>query len=76
VSGFELTLDVRQLLRPMVRVQGIAVGSRARFEAMNRAIELHRIKPVIDSSFALADGADAFRRMASGRHFGKIVVML
>ena len=60
----------------MLRVQGIAVGSRTRFEAMNRAIELHRIKPVIDSSFALADGADAFRRMASGRHFGKIVVML
>jgi NADPH:quinone reductase-like Zn-dependent oxidoreductase len=76
VAGYEATFGVRQLLGPMLRVQGIAVGSRTRFEAMNRAIELHRIKPVIDSSFALADGADAFRRMASGRHFGKIVVML
>ncbi len=76
VAGYEATFRVRQLLGPMLRVQGIAVGSRTRFEAMNRAIELHRIKPVIDSSFALADGADAFRRMASGRHFGKIVVML
>jgi len=76
VAGYEATFGVRQLLGPMLRVQGIAIGSRARFEAMNRAIELHRIKPVIDSSFALADGADAFRRMASGRHFGKIVVML
>jgi NADPH:quinone reductase-like Zn-dependent oxidoreductase len=29
---------------------------------------------VIDSSFALADAAAAFRHMASGRHFGKIVI--
>jgi len=74
VAGYEATFGVRQLLGPMLRVQGIAIGSRARFEAMNRAIELHRIKPVIDSTFALAGGAEAFRRMASGRHFGKIVV--
>ena len=74
VAGYEATLGVRQLLGPMLRVQGIAVGSRARFEAMNRAIEQHRIKPVIDSSFALADAAAAFRHMASGRHFGKIVI--
>lgn len=76
VAGYEATFGVRQLLGPMLRVQGIAVGSRARFEAMNRAIEQHHIKPVIDSSFALSDTADAFRRMASGRHFGKIVIGL
>ena len=74
VAGYEATFGVRQLLGPMIRLQGIAVGSRASFEAMNRAIELHSIKPVVDSSFALEDAAEAFRHMASGRHFGKIVV--
>ena len=73
VAGYEAALK-SWLPGPML--QGIAVGSRARFEAMNRAIEQHGIKPVIDSSFALADAADAFRRMASGRHFGKIVIAL
>ncbi len=34
-----------------VRVQGIYVGSRAMFERMNRAIEFHRIKPVVDRVF-------------------------
>jgi NADPH:quinone reductase-like Zn-dependent oxidoreductase len=76
VAGYEAAFGVRQLLGPMLRVQGIAVGSRARFEAMNRAIEQHRIRPVIDSSFELADGAAAFWHMASGRHFGKIVITL
>ena len=55
---------------------GIAVGSRARFEAMNRAIVQHRLRPVIDSTFALAEGAEAFKRMHRGEHFGKIVVAL
>jgi NADPH:quinone reductase-like Zn-dependent oxidoreductase len=58
----------------MVRVQGIAVGPRDRFEAMNRAIALHRLKPVIDGAFPLDKVADAFRRMQRGAHFGKIVI--
>jgi hypothetical protein len=32
VAGMDATIPVRQLIGPMVRVQGIAVGSRARFE--------------------------------------------
>lgn len=36
VAGYEATIPLRQLLGPMIRVQGIAVGSRTRFEAMNR----------------------------------------
>ena len=43
---------------------------------MNRAIELHRLRPVMDGTFALEDGANAFRHMKSGAHFGKVVVTL
>jgi NADPH:quinone reductase-like Zn-dependent oxidoreductase len=57
-------------------VQGIAVGSRARFEAMNRAIALHRLKPVVDSVYPLKKTADAFRHMERAQHFGKIVVTI
>jgi len=76
VAGYEATIGIRQLLGPMLRVQGIAVGSRARFEAMNRAIEQHRIKPVIDSRFGMPQATEAFRHMASGSHFGKIVITI
>lgn len=74
VAGMEATIPMRQLLGPMLRVQGIAVGSRARFEAMNRAIAQHQLRPVLDQSFPLADAAQAFRRMQRGEHFGKIVI--
>jgi NADPH:quinone reductase-like Zn-dependent oxidoreductase len=76
VAGYEATIPIRGLLGPMIRVQGIAVGSRARFEAMNRAIVLHGLKPVIDSTFALEDGRKAFAHVRAGAHFGKVVVTL
>ena len=62
------------MIGPMVRVQGIAVGSRERFEAMNRAIARHKLKPVIDQTFPLEKTAEAFQRMQRGKHFGKIVI--
>ena len=76
VAGYEATIPLRAMIGPMVHVQGIAVGSRERFEAMNRAIVLHRTHPVIDSTFPLEKAADAFRRMERGEHFGKIVMTL
>lgn len=74
VAGYEATIPLRAMIGPMVRVQGIAVGSRARFEAMNRAIAQHELRPLVDSVFPLADAANAFRRMEKGQQFGKIVI--
>jgi NADPH:quinone reductase-like Zn-dependent oxidoreductase len=74
VAGYKAEIPLRAVIGPMVRIQGIAVGSRARFEAMNRAIALHKLKPVVDSVFPLEKVADAFRHMAQGKHFGKIVI--
>jgi len=74
VAGYTAEIPLRALIGPLTRVQGIAVGSRTRFEAMNRAIERHELKPVIDSHFPLADAAAAFAHLRDGRHFGKIVI--
>ncbi|MGQ0671587.1 MAG: zinc-dependent alcohol dehydrogenase family protein [Hyphomicrobium sp.] len=57
-----------------VTVQGIFVGSREMFEAMNRAITLGGLKPVIDRVFPFADLPQALRHMESGAHFGKVVL--
>ncbi|HTG80409.1 MAG TPA: NAD(P)-dependent alcohol dehydrogenase [Geobacteraceae bacterium] len=59
-----------------VRVQGIYVGSREQFEAMNRAIELHGIHPVIDRVFPFAEAQAAYRYLESGAHFGKVVIAI
>jgi NADPH:quinone reductase-like Zn-dependent oxidoreductase len=59
-----------------VRIQGIFVGSREMFEAMNRAIVLHAIKPVVDRVFPMAEAPEAYRYMESGAHFGKVVIAI
>lgn len=62
------------VLMKNVRVQGIFVGSRAMFEAMNRAIALHKLRPVVDRVFPFTEAVEALRYMDSGAHFGKIVI--
>jgi NADPH:quinone reductase len=37
-------------------------------------VEAGKLKPVIDSTYRLADAADAHRRMEAGEHVGKIVL--
>ena len=74
VAGYEATISLRQLIGPMIRVQGIAVGSKRGFEQMNRAIEQNCIKPVIDSVYTLDQAKAAFRHMESGAHFGKVAI--
>ncbi|WP_318836385.1 zinc-binding dehydrogenase [Actinomadura rudentiformis] len=51
-------------------------GSRAQFIAMNRAVEVNRLKPVIDRVFSFDDAPGAYRYYASGRAFGKVVITL
>jgi NADPH:quinone reductase-like Zn-dependent oxidoreductase len=62
------------ILMKNVRVQGIYVGSRAMFEAMNRAISLHTLRPVVDRVFPFAQARDAYAYLESGSHFGKVVI--
>ena len=68
--------DRARFSRKQVRVQGIFVGSRADFLAMNRAISQNKLKPVIDSVFAFADARAAFQKMEAASHFGKIVIRM
>jgi len=46
------------------------------FQAMNRAVTLHRIRPVIDRIFPCEALKEALHYMESGAHFGKVVVVL
>jgi NADPH:quinone reductase-like Zn-dependent oxidoreductase len=62
------------VLMKNVRLQGIYVGSREMFEAMNRAIALHRLRPVVDRVFPFQEAREALRYMESGAHFGKIAL--
>ena len=62
------------LLMKNAALQGIFVGSREMFERMNRAIGANELKPVIDRTFPFSEARQAIEHLASGSHFGKIVI--
>jgi NADPH:quinone reductase-like Zn-dependent oxidoreductase len=69
-------IEIPLLLHKQVRLTGIYVGSRTDFDEMNRAINQHSLRPMIDKTFALADLPAALRRIEAGSHFGKIVITM
>jgi NADPH:quinone reductase-like Zn-dependent oxidoreductase len=74
LSGPATELNPGLILARRANVQGISVGSMQMFEAMNRAIAANGIKPVLDKVFPFDEAQAAYRHMASGAHFGKIVI--
>ncbi len=76
LTGGVSEVNVLPILMKNLRVQGIFVGSVEMFEAMNRAINLHRVRPVVDHIFPLDRASEAFRHLESAAHFGKIVIRL
>ena len=74
-SGNEL-VDPRALWLSGASVRPLAVGSRAHFTAMARAIAAHRLEPVIDRVFAFEQSSDAYRYFEDVRPLGKVVIAL
>jgi NADPH:quinone reductase-like Zn-dependent oxidoreductase len=70
------TIDPGALFAKRASMCGIQVGSRDMFEAMNRAMEIARLEPVIDRVFDFTDARAAYEHLASGRHFGKVVIRI
>jgi NADPH:quinone reductase-like Zn-dependent oxidoreductase len=56
------------------RLEGILVGSRKMLEDVTQLVDSAGIAPVIDRVYGFDEAPAAFERLASGRHFGKIVI--
>jgi len=69
-------LDPTPIMRRALRLRGVRIGSREMFEAMNRAIDAHKLKPVIDRTFPFEEAKEAYRRLESQQHLGKVVISI
>jgi NADPH:quinone reductase-like Zn-dependent oxidoreductase len=76
LTGAEGEINPLPAVMKSVRILGIFVGSREMFEAMNRAIGLHGLRPVIDRVFPFKDVREALNCMESAAHLGKIVIRI
>ncbi|MFJ6831487.1 NAD(P)-dependent alcohol dehydrogenase [Streptomyces sp. NPDC091209] len=58
----------------LATIRRVFVGSRAHFESMNRALELHGTRPVVDRVLGFEEVREAFCHYESGTAFGKVVI--
>ena len=74
LTGVKQEILVPVIFGKNLRVIGISVGSREQFEAMNKAIAQHKVKPVVDKVFHVKQVREALHAMQAAGHFGKICV--
>ena len=74
LTGFDAMVNPISVLIKSLCVQGIYVGNREMFEAMNVAFSANGLQPVIDRQFPFADARAAFQCMQDAGHFGKLVI--
>jgi NADPH:quinone reductase-like Zn-dependent oxidoreductase len=76
LTGVAGQINPTPIMRKSLRVQGIYVGSRTMFQAMNRAIAAHQLRPIIDRAFPFEEARAAFHHLRAAGHFGKVVVRI
>ena len=74
LSGVKAPVLITPILMKQIRLQGVLVGDRDGFEALNRCLELHQIQPVVHRVYPFEEAPRAFKKLASGQHFGKVVL--
>lgn len=74
LSGSSMATSLGLIITRQVRLQGVTVGHRDGFEAMIRAIDQHKIQPVVDRVFGFEDLKEAMAYLKSGAQFGKVCI--
>jgi NADPH:quinone reductase-like Zn-dependent oxidoreductase len=73
-GGHAPRIDLRHVFFKQLEILGSTMGTRAEFIELLQFCAERDVRPVIDSTYPLADAESALRRLASGEAFGKVVV--
>lgn len=77
LAGVTTEVALTRVLMHGVRIQGVYVGHKQDFEALNRALSAHPdVRPVVDRVFGFDEVPAAFAHLQAGAHMGKVVVDL
>jgi NADPH:quinone reductase-like Zn-dependent oxidoreductase len=75
-SGPMVQTDVRRMFWNQWTLMGSTMGNDAEYDAVVAELHAGRLVPPVDAVFDLADGRQAYERLASGQQFGKVVVRI
>jgi NADPH:quinone reductase-like Zn-dependent oxidoreductase len=73
-TGPMVDIDLRRLFWHQWTIMGSTMGSRREYREIVRLAGLGRLWPVVDRVVPLAAAVEAFRRLAAGEQFGKLVI--
>ncbi|HTT82859.1 MAG TPA: NAD(P)-dependent alcohol dehydrogenase [Rhizomicrobium sp.] len=76
LSGVAAQLPLQHFLPKAACIQAILVGSRAAFEAMARAVELHGMRPKVHQVYPFSDARTAIETFTGTSHFGKVAIRI
>jgi NADPH:quinone reductase-like Zn-dependent oxidoreductase len=75
-TGYDVKLDLRFLFSRQQTVMGSYMGTLGELHRVLKFVFAGKLKPVIDSTFPLAEAAAAHRRLEQKEQFGKVVLTL
>jgi len=76
LAGTQGPINTYAIFHKNIRIRGVYVGSVAMFERLVRVLEQSSVDPVIDRVFSFGETRAAYEHLASGAHFGKVVIRL
>lgn len=76
LAGTQGPINTYAVFHKNIRIRGVYVGSVAMFERLVRVLEHSNIDPIIDRVFSFEETRSAYDHLASGAHFGKVVIRL
>jgi NADPH:quinone reductase-like Zn-dependent oxidoreductase len=76
LAGTQGPINTYAIFHKNIRIRGVYVGSVAMFERLVRVLDHSSIDPIIDRVFPFQDARAAYEHLASGTHFGKVVIRL
>lgn len=75
-SGPNPAEEIRLIFWNQLSILGSTMGSRTDWREMVAAVDMHRLKPAVDTVLPLADGRAAYDRMEQAEQFAKIVLSI
>jgi NADPH:quinone reductase-like Zn-dependent oxidoreductase len=76
LGGFESTVSFVDLVYHQVTVRGIFMESTQELRAMVAAFGAHGVRPHVDQVFPFDRAREAYERLASREHVGKVVIQV
>lgn len=74
VSGMDITAPILPISLKTLRILGSRTGTTDDLSHAVRAVQTAGITPVIDRVFPFEQASEAYAYLASGSHFGKVVI--